>query len=145
MTTATPTGAPVIVDTSALLLLFDDTEPRHDEARAWFEASPGPFVVSPYVVAEIDYLVATRFGTRSELAVLQELASGAWDLATVDDHDLAAAAEIVERYSDQSIGVTDASLAVLAARHRTTTIATLDHRHFRVFRSLEGRPFTLVP
>lgn len=48
------------------------------------EEDPGPFVVSPYVTAELDYLVATRRGTAAELAVLGELAGGAYELAVLD-------------------------------------------------------------
>lgn len=134
-----------IVDTSALLLLFDSSEPRHSEASEFFATAPGPLVVSPYVVAEIDYLVGTRFGAVAEVSVLRELTSGAWHLADMGPADLAAATDVVERYSDQSVGVADASLVILAGRHRTTSIATLDHRHFSVLRSPDGQPFTLVP
>jgi len=34
---------------------------------------------------------------------------------------------------------------VLARRHRTDRILTLDHRHFTVLRRAENRPFTLLP
>ncbi|WP_275957469.1 hypothetical protein [[Mycobacterium] fortunisiensis] len=36
-----------------------------------------PLVVSPYVIAELVYLVATRIGVDAELAVLSELSRGA--------------------------------------------------------------------
>jgi hypothetical protein len=41
-------------------------------------------VVSPYVVAELDYLVASRLGVSAELAVLRELAGGATRQCTSD-------------------------------------------------------------
>jgi len=41
--------------------------------------------------------------------------------------------------------VFDASLIVLADRHRTRSVLTLDHRHFRVLRALDGRPIDLLP
>jgi len=34
---------------------------------------------------------------------------------------------------------------VLADRDGTGTIGTLDERHFRVVRSLSGRPFRILP
>jgi hypothetical protein len=43
------------------------------------------------------------------------------------------------------IGLTDASLVVIAARYRTSTILTLDERHFRAIRPLDGNAFTLLP
>jgi uncharacterized protein len=97
------------------------------------------------VVAEVDYLVASRLGITAELAVLKELSGGAWDLAGFGSEDLAEARQIVERYADQSIGVADASNVVLAGRHRTRTIATLDRRRFEVVRPTGGGLFTILP
>jgi hypothetical protein len=56
-------------------------------------------VVPPYVVAELDYLVATRHGVDAELAVIGELAGGAWELPAFGADDLAAAYRIVRQPS----------------------------------------------
>jgi uncharacterized protein len=135
----------IVADTSGLLALFNVREPRHDAVRKAVERDPDPLVVSPYVVAEVDYLVATRLGVDAELRVLNELADGAYHLAGIEEADLRTAVAVVERYRDQEIGVTDASLVVLASRHRTKSILTLDHRHFSVLRPLEGGRFRLLP
>ncbi len=104
-----------------------------------------PLVVSPYVVAELDYLVATRFGIDAELEVLAELAGGAYHLAHLEADDLRTVTTVVGRYRDQGIGAADASLVVLASRHRTRSILTLDHRHFTIVRPLERGRFRLLP
>lgn len=135
----------IVADTSGLLALFNAREPRHDDVRKAVEREVEPMVVSPYVVAEVDYLVATRLGVDAELRVLNELAGGAYHLADVEEADLRAAAKVVEQYRDQEIGLADASLVVLAARHRTKSILTLDHRHFTVLRPLDGGRFRLLP
>ncbi len=136
--------SPVIVDTSVLLAFFDASEPDH-EAVSDLLAVADVLVVSPYVVAELDYLVATRHGVDDELAVLDELAGGAWDLAEFDDEGLRRAREVIASYRDEAIGVADASLVVLAERYRTRTIATLDRRHFDVVRSPDGGFFEVLP
>jgi hypothetical protein len=102
-------------------------------------------VVSPYVVAELDYLVASRLGVSAELAVLQELTGGAWDLPAIDVEELVKARAVIERYADQNIGVADASNVTLAERYRTRTIVTLDRRHFDVLRPLGGGRFRILP
>jgi uncharacterized protein len=109
------------------------------------EADPGPFIVSPYVLAEIDYLLATRRGVTAELAAMSELSGGAWDLPCCDATDLRRAHGVIEQYRDQSTGLADASLVILADRYRTDRLLTLDHRHFRVLRTRTGKPFTLLP
>ncbi len=136
----------MIIDTSALLAYFNAREPDHgDVARVIDEHADGVLVVSPYVVAELDYLVATRIGVDAELAVLRELSSGAWHLADFDAGNLERATAIIEKYRDQDIGLADASNVVLADQHRTTTILTLDRRNFEVLRPIGGGRFSILP
>jgi uncharacterized protein len=135
---------PVIVDTSALLAFFDASEPDHGSVAEVIGAAD-VLVLSPYVVAELDYLVATRHDVDDELAVLDELAGGAWDLAAFDEEQLRRARGVIAGYRDQEIGVADASIVVLAERYGTRTIASLDRRHFDVLRSLDGGHFEVLP
>jgi predicted nucleic acid-binding protein len=135
----------VIVDTSAILAFFDRDEPDHEALAAVLSQSSEALVVSPYVIAEVDYLIGTRLGVAAAIAALRELAGGAWELATIDSIDLARTVPIIERYADHAIGVADASNVVLADRYRTTTVATLDRRHFSVLRPLSGGYFAVLP
>jgi uncharacterized protein len=135
----------MIVDTSALLAFFDRDEPDHRAVAAVLENAAEPLVVSPYVVAELDYLVVTRLSVDAEIATIRELAGGAWDLDAIGTDDLTEMLTIIEKYRDQEIGVADASNVILAHRHSTTMIATLDHRHFDVLRPVAGGHFTIVP
>jgi predicted nucleic acid-binding protein len=135
----------IIADTSGLLALYNQREPAHATIARVIAKSSELLVVSPYVVAELDYLAATRLGVDAELLILRELASGAYELPTLVADDLNRCASVIERYHDQVVGVTDASLVVLAHRYRTRTILTLDHRHFDVLRPIDGGRFKLVP
>ena len=135
----------MIVDTSAILAFFDRDEPDHEALATVLSQSSEPLVVSPYVIAEVDYLIGTRLGVAAEIAALRELAGGAWELATIDSIDLARTVPIIGRYADHGIGVADASNVVLADRYRTTTVATLDRRHFSVLRPLSGGYFAILP
>lgn len=40
----------------------------------------GPFLISPFVLAELDYMLLTRFGPEQEMAFLDEVARGAYRL-----------------------------------------------------------------
>ncbi len=135
----------IVADTSGLLAFFNRDEPAFASVSAAVAGADKPLVVSPFVIAELDYLAATRLGVEAELAIIAELASGAYTLPEVTPEELATCAEVIDRYRDQDIGVADASLVVLAARYRTRTILTLDRRHFDVVRPLDGGRFTLLP
>ncbi len=135
----------IIADTSGLLALFNRTEPEHADVRDIVVGLDEPMVVSPYVVAEIDYLVATRVGVDAELQVLKELSSGAYVLPGIGPEDIARMVVVLEKYRDQELGVADASLVLLAERYGTRSLLTLDRRHFGVVRPMQGGRFRLLP
>ena len=135
----------LICDTSGLLAFFDGSDTYSAAVTEVIDSDAGPFVVSPYVVAELDYLLATRRGVDAELAALRELSGGAWELTSFDASDLQDMCAVIDRYHDQAVGVADASLVVLAHRYKTDRLLTLDHRHFGVVRTTRGRRFSLLP
>jgi uncharacterized protein len=81
----------------------------------------------------------------AELKVVGDVAAGVYTLAEFGPDDVQQAAALVERYQEMRIGLTDASLVVLAARFATTRLLTLDEKHFRVIRPLRGDAFTILP
>ncbi len=135
----------IVLDTSGLIASIDEAEPLHAEARSALERDRGPFVLSPFVLAEADYLIGSRYGLRMEAALLREVADGVYRLAEFDRDDVGEAARLVAEYGELRIGLADASVVLLAARHSTDRILTLDERHFRAIRPLRGRAFTLLP
>ena len=56
------TPAALICDTSGLLAFFNDADHDHQRVVAADAEATGPLVLSPYVLAELDYLVASRLG-----------------------------------------------------------------------------------
>jgi uncharacterized protein len=135
----------LLCDTSGLLAYFDQSDRHFPAVNVAIESDEGPFVVSPYVLAELDHFLATRRGVAMQLAVLRELASGAWELPCLDGGDLTEAFGVIGRYRDHDIGLADASLVVLAKRYQTNRLLSLDQRHFSAVRTLDGSPFTLLP
>jgi hypothetical protein len=101
--------------------------------------------LSPFVLAELDYLIATRISPVSARALIGQVAAGAYRLEPMGAEDIAAAGGIIDRYRDLELGLTDASLVVLAERHATWDLLTLDERHFRAVSGPKGRPFRILP
>jgi uncharacterized protein len=136
----------VVADTSALIAFFNETDNHHDAVRKGV-AQAGHLVVSPCVLTELDYLVASRQGTQTARAVLgyvaRRVAGGRWEVPAIGALLLASHA-VLDDYPD--IGLAGAMNAVLAREFRTDVIATLDHRHFRVIRPLTRHSaFRLLP
>ena len=135
----------ILLDTSGLLSALDESQRHHRECASLLgEVSP-PFLLSPFVLAELDYLLMRHVGRRAQAALLEEVARGVYQLEPFDAADVAAAREIVERYTDLEIGLADASIVVLAERHAVTEVLTLDQRHFRALRIERRKRFKILP
>lgn len=135
----------LLVDTSGLLAAIDAGQRRHADCAAVIAGHDGPFLLSPFVLAELDYLLASRIGQHAQHAFLAEVARGAYRLEPFDSDDVEAAIRVMLKYRDLAPGLADASLVVLAARHRARDVLTLDRRHFLTLRQLSGRPFRVLP
>lgn len=138
----------IVVDASAILAIFDESYAEHAAIARNLETSEDVLVVSPMVVAEADYLLASRLGARAARRFAADVASEAYELAEWGSSDHASALDVIQRQGDDAdyLGIADASNVILADRYRTTTILTLNQRHFRRLRPLWGADrFTLLP
>jgi len=135
----------ILLDTSGLLAALFADQNRHEECASVLRASTPPRVLSPFVLAELDYLILKYAGVEAELQLLAEVGRGVYELAEFDRYDIDAAYEIVEQYRDLRIGLADASIAVCAKRWDARDILTLDERHFRALRAAPRKRFRILP
>lgn len=139
---------PIVVDTSAILALFDEAYAEHAGIARIVTSEPGLLAVSPMVVAEADYMLFTRLGAAAARRFAADVTDEAYELAGWSASDHAAALDVSSQFGDGKdyIGMADASNVVIADRYRTTRILSLDQRHFRQLRPLRGSDhFTLLP
>lgn len=135
----------IVIDTGGLYAALDATEALHGRAVAALVAATPPRFLSPFVLAELDYLIGTRVGHQAQLSLADEVTRGVYRLEPFTAEDLGHARRIMERYADLHIGLADASVVVIANRHRTLDLLCTDQRHFRALRGFEGKPFRLLP
>jgi predicted nucleic acid-binding protein len=134
----------MLLDTSGLLAALDSAQRRHADAAASLAAATPPLLLSPFVLAELDYLVLARVGTAARAALLEEVKGSAYLLEPFAGTDVRVAQAIIERHAGPRVSLADASIVVLASRHRVRDVLTLDERHFRVL-TTRGKPFRLHP
>ena len=135
----------ILLDTSGLLSALDESQRYHHECATLLGDATPPLLLSPFVLAELDYLLMRHIGRRAQAALLEEVARGAYQLELFGAADVARAKEVVEKYADLEIGLADASIVVLAERHAVTEVLTLDQRHFRAMRIERRKRFKVLP
>ncbi len=134
----------LLVDTSGLLVYLDAAAEGQEGCAAVVEAED-ELILSPFVLAEADYQINSRLGPGAALRLLTDVGAGPYRLVSFDHHDVHAAAAVLQRFEDLGVGLTDASLVVLAERYHTGRVLTFDERHFRALRWARRRAFTLLP
>jgi uncharacterized protein len=134
----------ILLDTSGLLAAWDKTDRHHGASLTALQRSQPFRFLSPFVLAELDYMVSRRVGRRAEAAILEEVSLGAYRLTQWAADDVAEARTLVVRYTDLGVSLADASIVVLAHRYDIQDVLTLDQRHFRVLQGPNG-PFRLLP
>jgi hypothetical protein len=133
----------VLLDTGGLLAAMFPDQRRHEECAGALREARGRLVLSPFVLAELDYLVGKLAGVDVQLALLDEVVRGAYELAPFSAHEVGLARDLAARYRDLRIGLADASIVVLARRLSDPDVLTVDERHFRVLAA--EHPLRLLP
>ncbi|MEX0783046.1 MAG: PIN domain-containing protein [Dehalococcoidia bacterium] len=113
---------------------------------AWFlREEPHELVMPQPVAAELDYMMTARGGRRANESLLRDLAADRFLVPCLEPADFATISSLNEQYRDLALGLTDLSIVVMAARYRTRRLLSIDQRHFRTIRPLQGGSFVLVP
>ena len=97
------------------------------------------------VIAETSWLLLDHLGPASQADLLRMITTGRLDVIDLTEADWARCLELIERYTDKSLDLIDASLVAVAERLGIATIATLNHRDFTVVRTRHFGAFELIP
>ncbi len=135
----------ILLDASGVFAALNDRERHHADSLAVLHGFEPPLLLSPFVLAELDYLIRATAGVDAELALLEDVARGSYQLEEFSAADVREAADVITGHRDLGVGLADASIVVLSRRHGIIDLLTLDERHFRVLRGARDRPFRLLP
>ncbi|GAA3797925.1 type II toxin-antitoxin system VapC family toxin [Streptomyces chiangmaiensis] len=142
----------LIVDAGPVFAYLSADDPDHARSVALLESFDGELVIPQLVLAEVSYFINTRVkravGTKkaadTELALIEDITAGAFRVEPVEEQDWPRIAELISRYRDFPLGITDASVMAAAERLHTPKIATLDARHFHAVTSPVFRHFEVM-
>jgi predicted nucleic acid-binding protein len=132
-----------LLDTGPIVAYLDASEKQHARVAARLDAFTGQLFTTSAVITEAMHLVATA---RRGPALLAELVaqSGLQVFDFSEPAALSEAARRMEKYANVPMDYADATLVLLAERLGLFEILTLDYRGFTVFRSSQGKSFSMV-
>lgn len=135
----------IIADTGGIIALLDRDDRHHATVRRLFEEQRGVWLLPWAILAEVDYLAATRLGGKVASAFIQDVRDGGFAVDSDVARDLPRACALLDRYASLKIGLVDAVVMAQAERHKARVIVTTDARHFRAVKLSIQPPPRLVP
>lgn len=135
----------LIVDTGPLVAAADTVDPAHERCRRLLEAHPGPLVTTALVIAEAGWLIRRQLDNTAEALLYRSIAAGQIDVEDLSAADWIRISELIETYADVGLDAADASVIAIAERLDISSIATLDHRDFRIVRPAHVDAFEILP
>jgi len=133
-----------LVDTGALIALFNRADRHHAAAAEWFRKFRGLLLTTEAVVTETAYILAASRAHQRAALLWFERARAA-DLLHVEPvASYGRLDDIIARYARLPCDYADATLIALAEQSSVVTIATIDQRDFSVYRVNGRKRFRIV-
>jgi predicted nucleic acid-binding protein len=135
----------LILDTGPLYASLDRSDADHRACRELIETASEPLVVPAPVLVEVDYWVHQRLHPGVFVALLDDIAAGAYRVEDLTVADFRRVRDLCDRYADADIGYVDAAVMAIVERLDEPKLATLDHRHFGMVRPRHRDAIRLLP
>ena len=136
----------VLLDTSALVAVFQPQERYHQSCVDVLRDIATPLITSWPVLTEAHYLL--RSDRNAQKNMLSLAGSDAVLVSDIDHIFFEWYDKFVFRYDDHDVQLADASLVWLAEQWTTDIVFTLDQRDFSTFKIHSGtddKPFKILP
>jgi uncharacterized protein len=135
----------LIFDTGPLFAALDRRDQHHHICADFIRDAQEPRLIPAPALVEVDYLVRERLGALAHAAFLRDITDGAYRIIELRPDDYVRVREICAKYSDQDIGLVDASVIAITERLNEDKVVTLDHRHFGLIKPRHVRSLKLLP
>jgi uncharacterized protein len=131
----------IIVDTGALVALFNQRDTFHTVARTTFATLQEPLITAYPVITETCYLLARSVSHQAQCNFLRTVSQGALTLFEFTPPQIERMADLMEQYANLPMDFADASLVALAESLGHGRILTVDRRDFSIYRWNSHQPF----
>jgi uncharacterized protein len=135
----------LVADSGAIYAIYDASDRHHAAVTDVIAEETGSILIPMVILAEIDYLLRVRLGSRAVERFLEGISVGGLSLEPFTSRDLDRCRWLLTKYADLDIGLADAAVLATAERTGIRRILTVDERHFRALRPADGKPFRLLP
>lgn len=135
----------LVLDTGVLLGALDVADRDHRRCADLLSATREELVIPAPVLVEADQMLSKHGRLQGWASLAQAIAEGGYRLHHIEAAVVARAGALQTKHADLRIGFVDAAVFLTCVELGEDKVATLDHRHFSVLRTEDGRALRLLP
>ena len=132
----------ILVDAGPLVAVVDASDQHHRQCVATLRTVREPLATVWPAIAEAMYLLLDL--PKGQAAVWEMLERRVVRLIPLGDDDIPRIRELMSKYADRPMDLTDAALVRVAEREGLDTVFSVDEADFRVYRLRGRRRFRLL-
>ena len=133
----------IIIDTGPIVALFDKDDRYHQLCIEVLKGIEEPLITTWPVLTEAFYLL--NFSCRVQNDLWEFIQRGGITIGHIEEDMYSRIRKLMQKYHDLPMDLADATLVAIAEEMKLSTVFTLDHKDFRVYRPKHKRRFTLIP
>ncbi len=133
----------IAIDTGPLVALFDKNDDKHHLCLNIFKKIDEALITTWPVLTEVFYLL--NFSSNAQDDFWEFLERGAVSIYAIDKDLMKKCRHLMKKYDDLPMDLADATLVAMAETENISTMFTLDHRDFRIYKTRLSKHFRLLP
>lgn len=133
----------IAIDTGPIVALFDKNDDKHHLCLNIFKKVNEPIITTWPVLTEVFYLLS--FSSRVQDDLWEFIERGVVSIYDINKDLMKTCRRLMKKYHDLPMDLADATLVAVAEAENISTIFTLDHKDFRIYKKEQGKHFRLLP
>jgi len=133
----------IAIDTGPIVALLDKDDRYHALCIEVFKEIKEPIITTWPVLTEAFYLLG--FSSLLQDALWEFIERGAFRVYELNLDLIKRCRQLMKRYRNLPMDLADATIVAVAEAEDIETIFTLDHKDFRIYKTIKKKSFRLVP
>lgn len=133
----------IIIDTGPIVAILDKDDKYHRLCVDILKIIKEPLITSWPVITEAFYLL--NFSLQVQDTLWEFIERGGIKIESLDENLYSTCRELMKKYHDLPMDLADATLVAIGEAKGLTTIFTLDHKDFSIYKPKHKKYFTLIP
>lgn len=133
----------IIIDTGPIVAILDKDDKYHRLCVDILKIIKEPLITSWPVITEAFYLL--NFSLQVQDTLWEFIERGGIKIESLDENFYSTCRELMKKYHDLPMDLADATLVAIGEAKGLTTIFTLDHKDFSIYKPKHKKYFTLIP